>query len=179
MPKMTIRQLNNELLNPSGPQIDVRDVFTPGDGTTWQDLPFFPAYQLSSTNHVRTFNKKKNFPYGAICRYRQTSNGIIYNIKDRNGIIRNIDLEQLKRIADSNPDMIEYKTFDQHSLERTKDHKTSLEPEEKIPNYSKGINNELSSYKKTNVPYSKRLINTLDTSAIKPLVFLNEEDEDD
>ena len=82
MPKMTIRQLNNELLNPSGPQIDVRDVFTPGDGTTWQDLPFFPAYQLSSTNHVRTFNKKKNFPYGAICRYRQTSNGIIYNIKD-------------------------------------------------------------------------------------------------
>lgn len=179
MPKMTIRQLNNELLNPNGQQIDVRDVFVPGDNITWRDIPFFPAYQISNTDHVRCFSKKKNFPYGAICRYRQTCNGTIYNILDRNKIMRHVDLNQLKSIADSNPEQKLYSTFDQDSLERTKDHRTVLEPETNIPNYRKGPDNsDIYGYKKTNIPKSRQLISKLDTSAVKPIRFINEMEEE-
>ena len=179
MPKMTIRQLNNELLSPTGPQIDVRDVFVPGDNISWKDIPFFPAYQLSNSDHIRTFSKKKNFPYGAICRYRQTCNGTIYNLLDRNGIVRHLDMDQIKKIADSNPEKKEYTTFGKESLDRTKDHRTILEPESKIPNYRKGPDNsDLTGYKKTNIPKSKQLISKLDTSAVKPIRFINEEEEE-
>lgn len=127
MANYTIRQLNNMLLNPRGKQIDVRDVFTLNDGTLWYDIPGFPSYQLSNTDHIRSFKCKHQYPFGAIKRYRSTCNGIMYMLSDKNNINRNIDLDQIKRLVNSNPEKIGYTTYGQNSIQRARNSRAFID----------------------------------------------------
>lgn len=81
--------------------IDVLEVFGEYDDQLWFDIPGFPAYQLSNKGYVRSFKKKYKHPYGTILTPRNTkSNGIVFELTDKNNISRRIGLSEIERIAD-------------------------------------------------------------------------------
>ncbi len=104
---MTERQLKSQLkrseqyrINKGNRgSIDVLEVFGYNDEQLWYDIPNFPAYQISNKEYVRSFKCRKQHPLGVILKPRKTSNGIVYELTDRNNFVRTIGLDQIKNIV--------------------------------------------------------------------------------
>ena len=94
----------------------VEDFFKEDDDQKWKDLPMFPGYQFSNNGYVRSI---KSGQYGNIISYKNTSNGIVYNLNDANGKIRTVSITEIESMVDFNTGKT-YRTFDEINYKKRK-----------------------------------------------------------
>ena len=118
MPKITEKQLNGYLekagkrLSGICKKVDVRDVFDENDNQLWYNIKGFPGYQISTKGYIRSFKKKHKSPYGSILTGRKTSNGLVYNLTDKNNFIRTVGIKEIESIVRGDKNKEPYYTFD-------------------------------------------------------------------
>ena len=79
--------------------LPVDEFFREDDEQMWKDIPMFPGYQISNKGYIRSFKSQNKYHYGCILFYRKTSNGIVYNMTDKNNISRTVSLEEINNIT--------------------------------------------------------------------------------
>lgn len=94
-------------------EYDVRYCLPPGDHI-WYDIPGFPSYQYSPSGYIRSFKSKKKFPFGQLLMFRHTvNNGDVFNLSDKNNIVRELSFDKIKGIVESQKDILRpYHTFE-------------------------------------------------------------------
>ena len=97
----TRSQRANMRKNRKGPvHYPVHVVFNRDDDQIWYDIPGFPSYQYSSKGYVRSFKSRNKFPFGQVLGFRHTSNGDMFNLTDRNNVLRILSFDQIKAIVE-------------------------------------------------------------------------------